>query len=131
MNTLLILPQPSKLSSSKLKQKEVQVFWIDTSGNDIELTPSPIAIEQEKSNQPEAILDSAFKRLLAGSPTEELATSIPEGTRLNGIEIKEDGIHVDLSKEFTTGGGSASMMGRVAQILHTATSLDSQAPCLA
>ncbi len=120
--------QTRKPSSNKIQQKEAQVFWIDASGNNIELVPSPIAIEQEKSNQPEAVLDSAFKRLLAGSPGEELATSIPEGTKLNNINIKEDGIHIDLSKEFTTGGGSASMMGRVAQILHTATSLDSQAP---
>ncbi|MGB3693943.1 MAG: GerMN domain-containing protein [Spirulinaceae cyanobacterium] len=120
--------QTSKLSSSKIQQKEAQVFWIDASGSDIELVPSPIAIEKEKSNQPEAVLDSAFKRLLAGSPTEELATSIPEGTKLNSIKIKEDGIHIDLSKEFTTGGGSASMMGRVAQILHTATSLEPKAP---
>lgn len=114
-------------SSSKFEQKQVQVYWIDASGSDIELTPSPIAIEQEKSNKPEAILESAFKRLLAGSPGEELTSSIPEGTKLNKVNIKEDGIHIDLSKEFTKGGGSASMMGRVAQILHTATSLEPKA----
>jgi spore germination protein GerM len=31
---------------------------------------------------------------------------------------------VDLSQEFTAGGGSASMTGRVAQILYTATSIN-------
>lgn len=44
------------------------------------------------------------------------------------MHTTEDGIYVNLSQEFTQGGGSSSMIYRVAQVLYTATSIDPQAP---
>jgi spore germination protein GerM len=41
--------------------------------------------------------------------------------------VREDGVHINLSKEFTMGGGTASMTARVAQVLYTATSLNPNA----
>jgi len=63
---------------------------------------------------------------LLGGPTaaEEAAgfsTNIPDGTTLNGVTISNGTATVDLSREFTSGGGSMSMMGRVAQVTYTAT----------
>jgi len=46
----------------------------------------------------------------------------PTVNKASDVTIQNDGIHVDLSQEFTT-GGSASMSSRVAQVLYTATSL--------
>jgi spore germination protein GerM len=58
-------------------------------------------------------------------PTDKgFTTTIPKETKLKAVSLEADGVHVDLSKQFTTGGGSTSMTGRVAQILYTATSLD-------
>lgn len=51
-------------------------------------------------------------------------TAIPEGTEL--LHVARDGstLEVDLSSEFTSGGGSLSMQMRVAQIVYTGTQFD-------
>lgn len=57
------------------------------------------------------------------SPDTEVGatTAIPEGTEL--LHVARDGstLEVDLSSEFTSGGGSLAMQMRVAQVVYTAT----------
>lgn len=103
-------------------EEKVQVYWLDNVNNKIEVVPSSITLE--KADKPSEILEGAFKSLLAGPADAAFTTTIPEGTELRNVSLEADGVHVDLSKEFTTGGGSASMTGRVAQIIYTASSLD-------
>ncbi|MCE5252613.1 MAG: GerMN domain-containing protein [Actinomycetia bacterium] len=68
---------------------------------------------------------AAMKALLEG-PTEVekqagMVSNIPEGTTFLGLDI-EDGIAtVDLSKEYSSGGGSLSMMMRLAEVVFTLT----------
>jgi hypothetical protein len=70
-------------------------------------------------------LAGALTALLDGPTEDEAATglssTIPEGTELLGVEVSDGVAFVDLSREFETGGGSLSMMGRVAQVVYTAT----------
>jgi hypothetical protein len=65
--------------------------------------------------------------LLRGTTAEEaaagLTTLIPEGTRLLGVDRADGLVTVDLSGEFDDGGGSASMLGRLAQVVFTVTQL--------
>ena len=75
----------------------------------------------------QAVATAAMEFLLDGPSDMEtttrpaLYTTIPEGTRLLGISI-EDGIAtVNLSREFESGGGSASVLGRLAQVVYTLT----------
>lgn len=73
-----------------------------------------------------APLRGALAALLEG-PTagEESAlgatTAIPAGTRLLDVALDDEVATVDLSGAFDDGGGSLSMLLRVAQVVHTAT----------
>ncbi|MBD1894062.1 GerMN domain-containing protein [Coleofasciculus sp. FACHB-129] len=116
--------QPSVQPSAQQlpSQKTVQVYWLKSSGSKIEVVPAPVKIQAGVKS--ENILEGAFNRLLAGPNDPAYSSTIPKGTQLRNLDVREDGVHVDLSQEFTAGGGSASMTGRVAQILYTATSIN-------
>lgn len=114
------VPTPTKAPT----EKSVQIYWLKTVGNDIELAAAPIALTEA---QPNVILKAAFEKMLQGSTDPALTSTIPAKTKIQELKIQPDGIHVDLSSEFTTGGGSTAMMGRVAQVIYTATTLDPNA----
>jgi len=68
---------------------------------------------------------AALTALLDG-PTESEATAgygstIPSGTELRGVAVADGTATVDLSSRFASGGGSLSMLTRVAQVVYTAT----------
>ncbi len=52
---------------------------------------------------------------------DDLATSVPEDTLVLGVAIDDGLATVDLSREFESGGGSLSMMSRLAQVVYTVT----------
>jgi spore germination protein GerM len=53
-----------------------------------------------------------------------LSSAIPEGTALLGVGVANGIASIDLSREFESGGGSLSVLGRVAQVVYTATSFE-------
>jgi hypothetical protein len=72
-----------------------------------------------------AVARAALTELLAG-PTEEevasgLTSTIPAGTTLRDVGVSGGVATVDLDGTFDDGGGSASMLGRVAQVVATLT----------
>jgi spore germination protein GerM len=74
-----------------------------------------------------AVAAAALTALLAGPSDVErsagspITTTIPAGTRLLGVTINGGVATVNLSAEFGSGGGSASMFGRLAQVTYTLT----------
>ena len=73
----------------------------------------------------DAVGAAAMEALLDGISGSEavvdVVTTIPEGTELLGLTIEGGVATVDLSSEFEIGGGSASMFGRLAQVVYTLT----------
>ncbi len=51
----------------------------------------------------------------------QLSTAVPDGTSLLGITIKNGVATVDLSRDFESGGGSASATYRLGQVVYTLT----------
>lgn len=74
-----------------------------------------------------AVARAAMTALLDGPNSVEAAyqpglfTTIPDGTHLLGISIAGGVATVNLSAEFESGGGSASIFGRLAQVVYTLT----------
>lgn len=72
-----------------------------------------------------SVARASVEALLEGPTAEEagdgLTSSIPPGTRLLDIGIDGSTATVDLSGEYESGGGSASMFGRLAQVVFTVT----------
>ncbi|PSB08925.1 spore germination protein [Pleurocapsa sp. CCALA 161] len=109
--------QPAKFSP--------QVYRLEIVDHRIRLAPATI---YTRATSPEIALKQALTELLAQSPAFDPTTTIPEQTRLLNLHTSKEGIYVDLSQEFAQGGGSSSMIYRVAQVLYTATSINPQTP---
>jgi spore germination protein GerM len=109
-------------------EKSTNIYWLKDNGKNFEFVPQPVQVQGKASgDKPDQVLEAVFQSLLAG-PTEGTgSTTIPKGTKLESLKVENDGIHVNLSNEFTSGGGSTSMIGRVGQVVYTASTLNPNA----
>ncbi|MDJ0660812.1 MAG: GerMN domain-containing protein [Crocosphaera sp.] len=118
-------PTESPVSQPSDTEQRGQVYWLNTTGDRLKLEESPLSLQKSLTDQ--EVLETAVKSLFSGPKNGENDTTIPPETKLLSLKLDKQGVHLNLSSEFTTGGGSASMMGRLAQLLYTATSLDPNA----
>jgi spore germination protein GerM len=119
-----VQPQPeiSPVSKSPTIGRMPEIYRLRVENQQVRLTPTRIALDPRVSS--EVALTQAMNKLLSTPQTADLSSTIPSGTRLLSLRVTPQGIYVNLSREFTQGGGSDSMINRVAQVLYTATSLD-------
>jgi len=117
-------PATEKEPNPPSAEIKAQVYWLKVTDNEIELAATPMVMEKAEES---VAVEKALTELFSGTNQENYASSIPEETQLRSVSFREDGIHVDLSEEFTFGGGSTAMMGRLGQVLYTATSLNPDA----
>ncbi|MBP0001939.1 MAG: GerMN domain-containing protein [Cyanobacteria bacterium SID2] len=125
------VPTPSASSQQTQQnapsEQTVRAYWLKDTGTAFELVPISLSVKTD-GTEPEAILKATFDRLFETPEQNGSFSTIPSDTTLQDLSVREDGIHVNLSEAFTSGGGSASMTGRLGQVVYTATSLDPKAP---
>lgn len=111
----------------------VTLYLLDATDVSMELVPITIEaqVDTDTADEPTTILTATFEQLLNGNVTTDGSTAfsaIPADTDLLALSVEDNGVYVDLSGAFETGGGSASMIGRLTQVMYTATSLDAEQP---
>ncbi|MEA5549411.1 GerMN domain-containing protein [Anabaena cylindrica UHCC 0172] len=117
--------QPQQpLTTQPANEQTASIYWLRPKETGVELVPQPLKIAAAQPNQ---ALEKAFQALLAGPTEGTNSTTIPQGTQLLGMKVENNEVHVNLSEGFTSGGGSTSMMGRVGQVVYTATTLNPDA----
>jgi spore germination protein GerM len=112
------------------KDSTVKIWRLDDDGKKTILVPQEQPAPQATATTPEAGVTRSISTLLAssGKPDGKLTSTIPVGTKLLSTKVLADGIHIDLSKEFTQGGGATSTIGRLGQVIYTATAENPNAP---
>jgi len=110
-------------SATRAVDGQLAVYWIESKQN--KLVAIPIAVKA-KSN--DAAIASVINALITEQPPESsLYSAIPVKTKVLSATTKNKEVRINLSQDFTSGGGAASMQGRIIQILYTATSLEPDA----
>ncbi|MEB3228774.1 MAG: GerMN domain-containing protein [Synechocystis sp.] len=110
------------------KAGQAQVYWLASSSDDasaIAFVPRNLT---DPAQAPALQLKQALNTLLSESAPNNSSTAIPPNTRLLNVTQTPQGVTIDLSQEFTAGGGSSSMIARLGQIVYTASSLDPSEP---
>ncbi len=72
-----------------------------------------VGVEERVERQVEALAE--------GAEGTGLSTVVPEGVKVRAARLDGGVLTVDLSAEFASGGGSASMIGRLNQLFYTLT----------
>jgi len=110
------LPAPHPTATTPVGGVDVRVYF---------LRGDRIGVAHRRVAPTTAVARAAMTELLAGPSTAEsaagLASTIPTGTRLRGIDIAGGVATVDLTGTFGSGGGSLSMTGRLAEVTFTLT----------
>ncbi|WP_373545780.1 GerMN domain-containing protein [Chamaesiphon sp.] len=114
------------IPNNSAQQIQPQVYWLKSNQNKLTLVAKSLPANKSGST-PQQVLTIAVQKLLSAKPSDDLSSTIPKGTKLLSLQVRTDGVHVDLSPEFGAGGGSTSMIYRVAQVIYTATSIEPNA----
>jgi Sporulation and spore germination len=134
VTVVAVLLAQSTVVAKPLRNVQLQVVSVSTPA------AYGVATNRPPRYQPIAFNSSAAAVRIPASDTSKLQSnlhlalqqrSVPQNTKLLSLRVQPQGIykgiHVDLSPEFLQGGGSASMIDRLTQVVHSATSLNPKA----
>jgi hypothetical protein len=112
-------PNPSTTTPAETNESTVVVYFLDESLQ---------AVPVERVAEGPGVARTAVEALVAGPNRSEvaagLATALPPDSLVLGLTIDGGLATVDMSLEFEAGGGSASILGRLAQLVYTLTEFD-------
>jgi spore germination protein GerM len=95
------------------------LYWLTDVNNDL------YYVQQQRSFSSLTLEDAiaqAIKNLIQGNRDSRLVSALPSETEILNVRVEGDDIFLNFSRDLTQGGGSTSILGRVTQILYTATS---------
>lgn len=119
------VPKPPTTPVAKLTG---QLYWLQDRAGQLDLVAEPIQVAANTPTNEQVATLVTTLLAKSGNPGQNAFTTIPPGTTLLAASVDPDGIHLDLSANFSAGGGSASMVGRLGQVIYTASSLDPALP---
>jgi spore germination protein GerM len=124
-----VTTQP-KIPAIAQNQDTVKIWRLDDNGKKTFLVPQDRQEPGASTANPEQRVQKSMSNLIAsaGKPDGKLTTTVPLGTKLLSSRVMADGIHVDLSKEFNQVSGATSVIGRLGQVIYTATAQNPDAP---
>lgn len=128
-STPTLVAPPSSITTAQTpvfpipqQQIQPQIYWLDVVDNQLQLRPQRIMLDPNLTVQEQ--LQISLQLLLERSAKpHDWSSAIPAGTKLLAMSQQGNQVYVDLSLEFGQGGGSGSMIYRVAQVLYSVTSL--------
>ncbi len=122
--------KPATPNIAQNNERTIKIWRLDDNGKKTFLVPQERKDPEAITSNPELRVQRSMSSLLAsaGKPDGKLTSTIPVGTKLLSAKVMADGIHIDLSKEFTQGFGATSMIGRLGQVVYTATAQNPDAP---
>jgi spore germination protein GerM len=113
----------SQNNQNPTNEQTANIYLLKDNGKGFVLTPLPVKIAASK-DKPDEFLTATFSSLLTAKNDGDTSSVIPPGTKILGVKVEKETVRVNLSEQFTSGGGSASMIGRVGQVVYTATTLN-------
>lgn len=111
-----------EITLEQMRQTIVSVYFNQKDTNT--LIPEARTIDvKELAKDP---YNTLLNLLLSGPNNEKLESTIPEGTRVNKVELKNGVLNIDLSKEFIDNhkGGAEAESRSIYSIVNTLTSLN-------
>lgn len=115
-----IIPE-EEISEEQMRQTIVSLYFYNENTNS--LVPEGRLIDvKELVEKP---YNKLIELLIQGPNNEELSKTIPEGTRINKIELKGDTLYIDFSKEFIDNheGGEDKEKATIYSLVNTMTNL--------
>ncbi len=124
-----VTTQP-KVPTVAQNQDGIKIWQLDDNGKKTFLVPQDRKDPGASPANPEQRIQRSMSNLIAsaGKTDGKLTSTIPVGTKLISTRVMTDGIHIDLSKEFNQVSGATSVIGRLGQVIYTATSQNPDAP---